>query len=76
MFPFLYSPIIRVSVPLFSHNSCSHSSVPQVSILIRDHLIERAKDFSIILDDVSIVSFHGDLSSGGVVNLWCLCFSD
>ncbi|CAI8053731.1 Prohibitin-2 [Geodia barretti] len=32
----------------------------KVSILIRDHLIERAKDFSIILDDVSIT----DLSFG------------
>lgn len=28
----------------------------QVSILIRDQLVERAKDFFIILDDVSIVS--------------------
>jgi prohibitin 2 len=32
----------------------------KVSILIRDHLVERAKDFSIILDDVSIT----DLSFG------------
>ena len=38
---------------------CSDASPPQVSVLIRDQLIERAKDFSIILDDVSIVSGWG-----------------
>ena len=31
--------------------------------------MERAKDFSIILDDVSIVSYHGDLLPGYLVNI-------
>ena len=43
----------------------------QVSLLVRDQLVERARDFGIILDDVSLVSFHGDYS-GGVVNVECL----
>ena len=43
----------------------------QVSLLVRDQLVERARDFGIILDDVSLVSFHDDCS-GGVVNVECL----
>ena len=52
----------------------TNASFPQVSILIREQLIERAKDFNIILDDVSIVSGQGyqpaaNLVVGGI----CIC---
>ena len=44
----------------------------QVSMLIRDQLVERAKDFYIFLDDVSIVSVC-DVAPPAVLLCWSEC---
>lgn len=45
---------------LYRHNLLTSELFLQVSLLVKSQLIERAKDFNIILDDVSIT----DLSFG------------
>ena len=53
----------KVSLSLSLSHTHTHTHTHQVSLLIRDHLVERARDFGIILDDVSIVSpSRGDVA--------------